>query len=955
MPEVNPYYSGRRSTPMSHFVDESLPAELMLKAGISKQEQQNQIQSLVDQAGLWDLDNIGGGDKELVEEMRDKVADFIDTNSSRNLTGSEAQRDVKNFLTKLTTDRGLKQVDANKKKVDEMEAKIAALKAAGHQEFSPSVQAARRTIDEYIKSGTRGGEFGKIDIEKALDLEAKERTYTDNMKPTADEELTYNIANLPKGFIGKKGWKQLLPERIIKRAESVAGNYSLTSEGQQALALYREEVLKYNRDVQLNPDSNEEDRPGLNPNEVSGQDYLTQRLVEAGLEYQQNDAAIGIQRSVFPSGGNGNGNGTTNTPNVVVEPGATIPTNQIKDYAEMQEELANLKKTGASQAKINNLQHKMDNATNYANNTAQGKALRKANEDIISNVGNSTDKDKFLINVNADDISQYTADLQSDNNVRFSNNKYNELYDTEQSSSIFRSKASDSEVSTSINKVSRNLNPIYTAISKYMPGVIKEEVGKNNLEFAENLALGMPYFADYEVDDQTGNISHGIRLLNKSSANDAISSTSPKGDFVSYAEMGVANKDLEFLKSYEHKKGDDLAMRMTQDDAIGGGYTLNPKAGRSHSRYGLPDGIGNNNNNNKDIRNKPWVDYNSNIDAYHYGSLMDKAGSIYMTDNTFQNDATDNIVKNIEEYYGILNKGEGRQAVQTDKIIAPFNKKFNDAVDHTMILGNNLMNLEVVDSSNDDRVHPQSDIKLKRLANAGPGELTISPLLNTYGFEVTIGKDDKSETFTIAPKRVGGRRTGNEKLDSIYEAYRPGIVGQIKAETIFRDQVTNKTNNIDNILGYSNPQFAAIDGEPMSLRLNPEDSEIVGRTKANLFSSERVDMVQGRNPYILGIGGKDITYNQLNDKLNSLSKATTDENQKLKYNQLAKANFMKAASTLFTREESEAAYNYYIDKNSSVSDEVKDNFNDIMQDGLIDPATATNYNELAKYSLIMRM
>lgn len=954
MSGVNPYYSGRRSTPMSHFVDESLPSELMLKAGTSKQEQQNQIQSLVDQAGLWDLDNIGGGDKDLVKETREKVAEFVETNSKRNLTSSEAQRDVKNFITKLTTDSNLKQVTLNKKKVDQMDAQITALKAAGHQEFSPSVKAARRQVDEYKASGVRGGEFGKIDIEKALNLEAKERSYSDNLKPTADEELTYGIKNLPSGFIGKKGWKKLLPERIIKRAEDVSKSYALTSEGQQALALYREEILDYNQDVQTNPNKDEKDRPGINPNDVSADDYLVQRLTEAGLEYVQDDNQIGIQRSVFPSADTSSKPTKPTTPqaNVIVEPGPSIPNKKIESMEDMVEELEDLKSSGGSQDKINSLQNRVDRSKIWANNTNEGKAIIGEVDRILTPTTN--DKNDFIIQPIATDFAQHAAEAVQDHHG------YTHAHaDNGEIGTVPKLKDyTDAEISSSINDVTSNLMPIYEAISNYMPGLIKEEMGNKNLNFAKSLASSMPFYADYTVDDSTGKIIHGLRIQPDNDLRQG------NGKFVPYTDMGVSEEDLEFLKKFEHEPNDAAAQARTADDVLGDGYTMRGRQ-RVHENANSNVRGANYGYTNMKARELPWVDYASDVDAYHYGALIDNAGGIYATDNDVYNDATDNLVKNLKDYYSLIDKGEGRQVVQSEQLLT-FNKTFNDFTKQGFIQGNNLLNLEIVDPGKDGAVDVLSGEKLKKLSNVAPSNLTLGPLINSYGMQIGVNKGNKTDSFIVRPKVVNGKPQTNEKLDAIYNAYgtsigRPNLAMEVKSESFFRDYATIKPQNINSVLGFRNPTFAPINGQQMTIRLNPNDSEVVGIKKGGVFTDDQVQSAQGRNPYILGIGGRDITYNQLQDQLDNLRSSADTDNRKQQIQMLDQKYFFKVAgenNLNLDQGAIKAAYiakiNQDADPNYKITDsKVQEDLTNILL-ARTNAVTATNYNDLAAYSVLMR-
>lgn len=270
MAAINPFYNVRQSQRVSNFVDESIPAELMLRAGMAKQNQQDEIMNLVNQTGMFDANSIKGGDTDLINQTKERVNKFVDENSGKDLTNPQSQQQVYRFARELSQDKKIKQVEANYNKVQQMNATIAKLKAAGNQAFDPSIKQAQRDLQSYVASGKMGEDFGSLDIEKALNLEKKQQTYFDQMKANGDEYFSENIKALKnKDMFGKVSNLSISEKRIVDRARSVAKDYATTPEGEQALAIYREKVL-----------SGE-----IDPNEKSGNEYLAERLIRTGDEF----------------------------------------------------------------------------------------------------------------------------------------------------------------------------------------------------------------------------------------------------------------------------------------------------------------------------------------------------------------------------------------------------------------------------------------------------------------------------------------------------------------------------------------------------------------------------------------------------------------------------------------------------------------------------------------------
>lgn len=941
---VNPYYTARRSAPMSHFVDQSLPTELMLKAGAAKQEQQNQMMSLIDQAGLWDLDNIGGGDKELVDRTRKKVEEFVDQNNSRDLTSSSAQRDVKKFLSKLTTDTNLKQVTLNKKKVDQMNDTITKLRAAGNQEFDPSVKLAQRRLDAYLASGREGEEFDKIDIEKALALHAAEAKLFDQLKEFGGQEFTKNIKGLPSGFTGKRAWKTITDERIRKRANQVADGYMATPEGQQALALYREHVLDYQNSLDTNPGLRNEDRPGINPQEESAKDFIIGRLIDAGMEYEKQDESVSMQRSYFPTSSSSNNNKKTPPADPIIIPKQTT-TEGDKDETDI-DELRGKEQELREQGNIveaDKVLAQIQDRENYTLNTPEAQGINESLKNLVT--GNTGNLETSIPQATAQDFATKALDPEGKGEMvelDYLTRKY--LNRRLKAGEALVTKESVEKAATDLNS---KLAPIYEALSKYMPDLINSEIlEKHNPHFAYQMKQGSTFHPDYQVD-KDGKIVHGVTI----SGTDARQGkyfglynkqhyAAPRGKFVSYKEMGVAEEDLTFLSGLRKNAGAEGS-----DTIPNKKFTTDQGSSMIMSEH--------------DTENKPWVDMHNTLQGKLYKKLMNNASGIYSSDNMVYNDATDDIFEKVEKYNELIEKQDGREARQL-RYMRASDKKTGDAIDY-ILSSANWNNYEVVNPGGGVMDAEEQQKILRTFSNAGASKLTVDAGLGRKELLVRINKGTDAkpdkESYTIREKTIGGLPQRSQSFDKIYANLSEGSSELVGSVDMVNQFTLNNHQPIMNVLkGYAGSWKY---GNNFTVRKNREDVVVTGTNEDGVTTR-----VQGTRPFILGTtdangGTADVTYGRLYNAVEALEKRTGLSAQaKNNLRQTKGRYFINAAiQNGFSRDDAAQAFEYKESKSKPGFERDVDKQKKLTQVmlSLTNPATARNYFDLQEYGNLMTL
>ena len=280
---INPFFNVRQSRPMSHFVDQSIPADLMLKAGLAKQAQQDKMMQLVNTVGAYDQQALKGGDTQYVEQTKKSINEFVDNNFNKDLTTTQAQADIYKFARGIQQDKKLKQIAANLAAVQKFEADVEKLQQEGNQAFGPVVRESRRLYQNYINSGKQGEEIGLLSVQKALNLHKKEEEYFNNLKANGNQWFSDDIKVLKEnGLYGKQGWKGVSKSRIGQAMRNAVPDYINTPEGQQALAIYREE--KANGTLP----------PGIN----SATDYIADRLLRTGMEFMYGESTVSYEKGL---------------------------------------------------------------------------------------------------------------------------------------------------------------------------------------------------------------------------------------------------------------------------------------------------------------------------------------------------------------------------------------------------------------------------------------------------------------------------------------------------------------------------------------------------------------------------------------------------------------------------------------------------------------------------------
>ena len=278
---INPFYNPRQSTPMSHFVDESLPIDLLLKAGVAKQGQYDQTQAGIDLLGSFDQDALKGRDTEYVDSVKEDVSKFVDSTLGKDLADSSIAREAFRFATKIQQDKKLKIARENLAAVQKLKEEAAELRKK-KELFTPSYATAIQQISNYTNTAGEVSSIGDLFVEKELDRRKAREAFFNNASASFHEGFK-NI----EGLIMKVGVGGIDTAQIQSLANLGFSDYLASNAGQQDVDYY---------DYLVKTGQTPTDRFGKPI--TDGSRYVLDQMVRTGLERVHNKSTISFNKGL---------------------------------------------------------------------------------------------------------------------------------------------------------------------------------------------------------------------------------------------------------------------------------------------------------------------------------------------------------------------------------------------------------------------------------------------------------------------------------------------------------------------------------------------------------------------------------------------------------------------------------------------------------------------------------
>lgn len=752
MPQGNPYAQFGRSQRLSQFVDESIPAELMLRGITATQKRQDDMQAMLDKASMWNPDTLEGGDTVLKERTKGEIKDFADEWTMKNMSTAKNQLTVKNYLKGIALDDRIKQVEKNHQKKVAMEEMITKMKAAGASPFDPSIQQAQRTLQAYEKSMKEGEAFDKIDVEKALNIEAKERSYFAGMKDHGSQWFDNSIKNLPEGFFGKAGWTGISDKRIIDRAKEVAQDYMNTPEGMQAAAIYRERVLDFKSGL---PN-------GIDPNKESVVDYLGKRILKAGTPLIGGKSTISAQRLPVEKTGGGDDDEVYNPDDYIQDTGIALP-ETVKKVPKLKEIIAN-EENKYSPTQVREAKSDLDKIQIALDNDPEYQAYFKDLTKLVT--GTSDNPEENIV---------YPTEVAMNDNIvatlkDFEGMEAKDGYGTigEGQGNMF----TDEELRAgkkieADREIATFLNPVSKWVSEELPGIIQKEIlENNNQELAKALANGnvLKYYqtgGQYNTGVGGKKIQYGVSV-----AGTKISKT--------FAELGSGT---ELTDKFQTEKDG-------QWSEYGGAGSIHKKY---YPKWAIKEAL-------KGMSKQFTTDNSWDLDATD--RIRNRLTSI--RDKQKENEGTQ-----ITTSYTSMPLDKGDRA-DMDELLGDLEKGNYELV--------SIKNGELLEAQED--IDNNEEFKNQLLTNPNNPNITVRPSIGTRALEVTSkipitvrGKPGGTSTFLLREKKDAmGNTIQQEGFEALYtmgtgDAQSADYVG---ANDIVRSQATSSPQLLTTMLANGN-------------------------------------------------------------------------------------------------------------------------------------------------------
>jgi len=372
---INPFFNVRQSRPMSHFVDESMPAELMLQAGIAKQGQYDKGLQLANMLSSFDQAAIpNSGDETYVKRLQEEFNTFVDGNINKDLSNNQIQAEMFKHIRKIQQDPQLKNVRANLAAYQKLMEDSSELYKKGKR-FDPSLNRSLREVQRYASSGEEGGRIGQLGVAEALNLQDKEQSYFEPIQASGGERFVQDFKNF-QGLYFKQGSKGVSQDRIGQQVNLAVNDYATSSEGKQALEIYQDMIDRGQQPLDM------AGKPITNPGQ-----YLFDRLMRTGTAYVFGQSTVdynaGLNDRLFPK--------TDPAAVPVQSPSGTLSLGDI-DY---QKALIMINDKTLPEAQRAAIQSIIDKARNTVAESPKGKALSTKLVEIGDNLP-SFSKEQFL-------------------------------------------------------------------------------------------------------------------------------------------------------------------------------------------------------------------------------------------------------------------------------------------------------------------------------------------------------------------------------------------------------------------------------------------------------------------------------------------------------------------------------------------------------------------------------
>lgn len=438
------YYQPRRTQYKSQYVP--MPLDFMQKSLQAKQAKWDTTQLALDELSDKEFNALQGEDKKKAKAVQQKIQDFVDESTSKDLGSSEYAREFKNFQRQIKQDKDLKAVQSAYAQQQELEKMKEDWIAEGKTlESMPEVwYEADRRLKEYTQGKGYKGNVRLLDIgdiRPGVDIMANTQKWFDKLAKDTNTTLNGNE------------WGITL-DKVTGSAKNLFNSWLASPEGQQYLRRYDAQQRQWSGSInkmsdkpEVTLDINGNAIKDENGDPIMRSEYQKYQLAKRqdAYDFLRNIGAqrIGVKPSNSSLTSNQNKTFTDNTQgtNIRLDSSTAIPekandiTNQNNALININERIDILKdiseRTDLEDEELVNLENAKEDLkiTQDANvaRTLQTVPVFAVEQNIVADVNEYNEIKNTAKNTLND--GKYSAEITEDLNSNLTEEEFNDLKD----------------------------------------------------------------------------------------------------------------------------------------------------------------------------------------------------------------------------------------------------------------------------------------------------------------------------------------------------------------------------------------------------------------------------------------------------------------------------------------------------------------------------------------------
>lgn len=271
---INPYFTTSHSTPMSQFVKEEIPIDLIMSNLRERQKYQDAERKKLDALRLFDQDHAYQKDKSIVQGKKSEISNFVERMYNTDMSQGSGARNVSRFIANLSGDAELKGVAKRTAERNEYNKIRSQILAKGQlfkqQDLDMNNRMAAYESGEYVPENDTLG----LSATTALNRKAKWESGFNNLKANITSKYGVSAAT---GLMSKIKSGGVYSSKIDEIVKATVDDMINSSEGEQERQIFEHKK-----------------RTGEVHGNTKFETYMKEKLTNVGKEftYSINDETI---------------------------------------------------------------------------------------------------------------------------------------------------------------------------------------------------------------------------------------------------------------------------------------------------------------------------------------------------------------------------------------------------------------------------------------------------------------------------------------------------------------------------------------------------------------------------------------------------------------------------------------------------------------------------------------